>query len=97
MAAQCGLGRTAFGRLCHTLTNRTPMAHLAACRVRHACRLLAQDGDQSITDVALASGFGSSQYFATVFARHTGESPQAWRKENRPEEGRPKATTPPRS
>lgn len=85
MAGHCGLGRTAFGRLCHTLTNRTPMAYLAECRVRHACRLLAQDAGRTITDVALASGFCSSQYFATVFARQTGLSPQAWRRAKRME------------
>jgi AraC family L-rhamnose operon regulatory protein RhaS len=85
MAAQSGLGRTAFAQWCRTLTNRTPMAHLAACRVRQACRLMTADAARPITDVAFASGFRSSQYFATVFTRHMGESPHTWRqKQQRP-------------
>jgi AraC-like DNA-binding protein len=79
MAAHCGVGRTTFGRLCHQLTNRTPIEHLAACRVDYASRRLVEQPQQSITEVALASGFQSSQYFATVFARHTGASPGVWR------------------
>ena len=35
----------------------------------------------SISDVAYACGFESSQYFATVFRRHTGRSPSAYRAE----------------
>jgi len=79
MAQQCGLGRSHFSHYCRKLTNRTPISHLTVCRVEMACgRLRAQPGC-SITEVALACGFNSSQYFATVFARQMGCSPQVWR------------------
>ncbi len=80
MAAQCGLGRSHFSHYCRQLTNRTPIEHLAWCRVERACELLLREPGWSITDIAFASGFQSSQYFATVFARHKGRSPVAWRR-----------------
>ncbi len=80
MAAQCGLGRTAFSALCRRLTNRTPLQQLTACRLGLATRLLAHERGASITDVALACGFQSSQYFATVFKRAMQVTPQEWRR-----------------
>ncbi len=79
MAKQCGLGRSHFSHLCRKLTNRTPIDHLTLCRVERACKLLRQEPRRSITDVAFGSGFQSSQYFATVFARQMGCGPNAWR------------------
>ena len=38
-------------------------------------RSLLVKGDRNVTSVALDLGFSSSQYFATVFKRYTGESP----------------------
>jgi AraC family L-rhamnose operon regulatory protein RhaS len=82
MAAQCGLGRTAFSLLCRKLTNRTPIQHLTACRIGLACRLLSHEADQTITDIAYACGFQSSQYFATLFRRAMRVTPNEWRRLN---------------
>ncbi len=79
MARQCGLHANRFGQLCRKLTNLTPGQHLTRSRVELAARLLREQPDWSITRVALASGFQSSQYFATVFRRCTGLSPSAYR------------------
>lgn len=79
MAAQCGLGRSAFSQYCHQITNRTPIAYLTRCRIEVAARVLREQPERSITDLALAHGFQSSQYFATVFARQMGCSPRDWR------------------
>lgn len=79
MARQCGLGRSRFSHHCRQLINRTPIDHLTHCRIEMALRLLAQVPKRSITDVAFACGFQSSQYFATVFARAKGVGPLAWR------------------
>lgn len=79
MAKQCGLGRSHFSHHCRKLTNRTPIDHLTICRVEKACELLRQKPRRSITEVAFASGFQSSQYFATVFARQMGCGPNVWR------------------
>ena len=78
MAAECGLGRTRFAHYCSRLTNRTPREHLTHLRVHRACVLL-EAGEHSVTQVAYACGFGSSQYFATVFRRALGHTPRQHR------------------
>lgn len=83
MAAQCGLGRTTFAILCRKLTNRTPIQNLTTCRIRLACQLLKQEPEVSVTDVAYACGFESSQYFATLFRRAMGLPPNEWRRQAR--------------
>ena len=75
MAAECGLGRTRFAHYCERLTNLSPREYLSRLRVRRACGLLEQ-GELTVTEVAYACGFGSSQYFATVFRRHAGHAPR---------------------
>jgi AraC-like DNA-binding protein len=79
MAYQCGLGATAFADYCRRITNRTPAKYLVQCRVEAAKKLLARHPEMSVTDVAFACGFQTSQYFATVFLRQTRRSPRAWR------------------
>jgi AraC-like DNA-binding protein len=78
MAAECGLGRTRFAHYCERLTNLTPREYLVRARVRRACALL-EAGEHSVTEVAYACGFGSSQYFATVFRRALGHTPREHR------------------
>jgi len=81
MAEECGLGRSRFTHYCKQLTNMTPVEVLTHHRVRAAQRLLEDAATGSISDVAYACGFESSQYFATVFRAHTGGSPSAYRAE----------------
>jgi AraC family L-rhamnose operon regulatory protein RhaS len=80
MARQCHLGRSQFSHYCRELTNMTPRQFLEACRVSRGQRLLLQRPRLSITQVAQECGFASSQYFATVFRKHTSRSPRSWRK-----------------
>ena len=79
MAAACGLHRSRFSHYCKQLTNMSPNDYLTRCRLEAAAGLLRGAPDLSVTDVALRSGFGSSQYFATVFRRHVGCSPREFR------------------
>lgn len=76
MANSCGLGVTQFVHHVKSLTNMPPMHFLNQCRLERAAALLRNDGGLSVTDVALACGFSSSQYFSTVFARRYGLSPR---------------------
>ncbi len=80
MAAACGLGRSRFTYYCKQMTNMSPTEYLSHCRVTSASRLLRARRDLSVTDVALQVGFGSSQYFATVFRQHVGCSPREFRR-----------------
>ncbi|MCL4301490.1 MAG: helix-turn-helix transcriptional regulator [Anaerolineae bacterium] len=79
MAGQCGLSRSQFSSYCKQLTNMTPVEYLIHCRLDLAARLLVEYAGMSITQVAFASGFNSSQYFATTFQSHRGCSPSDFR------------------
>jgi AraC family L-rhamnose operon regulatory protein RhaS len=57
----------------------TPADHRARARVAEAKQLL-RAGDFSITEIAMAVGFSSSQYFATVFKNLTGMTPREYRR-----------------
>lgn len=57
----------------------TPINYLARYRIGHAQILLAQS-QQSITEIALAVGFGDSAYFSRVFQREVGVSPSSYRR-----------------
>jgi AraC-like DNA-binding protein len=83
MAERCGLGETRFRHYCKKLTNMTPIQFLEHCRVETASKMLIENPRMAVTEIALACGFGSSQYFATVFKRHHGNSPKAFRKKAR--------------
>lgn len=79
MARQCGLGTSAFTSYCRQITNAPPAKYLARCRIENAKRLLRQQPEMSITDVAFDCGFQSSQYLATTFRRFEGVSPREFR------------------
>jgi len=79
MARRCGLGVPQFVHYCRQLYNTSPMKHLSHCRLKQAARLLAEEPQRTVTDIGLALGFSSSQYFATVFRGQMGCSPLAFR------------------
>jgi AraC-like DNA-binding protein len=79
MARRCGMGVTNFIHHSKQLVNMTPIQYLNHCRLAAAARLLKEEPDRSITEVAMACGFASSQYFATLFGRSFGVPPRAFR------------------
>ena len=74
LAAVAGLSASGFKHAFKAITGISPHAYLLRKRVERARALLGSNGG-SVTDVALACGFPSSQYFATVFKRVTGLTP----------------------
>ena len=66
----------------------TPADWRTLQRLALAKRMLLRDPDRSVLDIALASGFASSQYFATVFKRIVGISPREFRQRHRARAGR---------
>jgi AraC family L-rhamnose operon regulatory protein RhaS len=78
MSAACRLGRTQFAGLMKKRTGDTPMIHLNRVRIQEAQQLLSSS-ERSITEIALAVGFNSSQYFATVFKTFTDLDPRSYR------------------
>jgi AraC-like DNA-binding protein len=79
MATQCGLASTQFFHHVKALTNMAPLHYLNHCRLNFAAKLLRENADISILDTAMACGFCSSQYFATLFSRKFGCSPSQYR------------------
>lgn len=79
MARECGLGITQFVHHCKQLTNVTPPQYLKECRLNAAQRILLEQPDRSVTNVALDCGFSSSQYFATVFRQRFSVAPHELR------------------
>ena len=83
MATHCGMGITAFSKYCRELVNAGPVEFLNRSRLESAAQRLRFQQNASVTEIALASGFNSSQYFATTFARRYGTSPRNFRQANR--------------
>ncbi|MDB6112149.1 MAG: AraC family transcriptional regulator [Pedosphaera sp.] len=86
LAAHCGMGVTAFSKYCRELVNAGPVEFLNRCRLDLAARQLRKQPHLSITEIALTSGFNSSQYFATAFGHRFHVSPTDYR--NQPQANR---------
>lgn len=83
MAALVGLGTTAFSEKVKNFTGFSPLNYLINIRISEAIKLLKRQ-DVNITDIALDTGFYSSQHFATTFKKLTGYTPSEFRKKNIP-------------
>jgi AraC-like DNA-binding protein/mannose-6-phosphate isomerase-like protein (cupin superfamily) len=82
-AAAAGLGLSQFHARFRRETGYTPGEYRARLRIERAKQLLRIDGaagGATITQIAHALGFSTSQYFATKFRRFTGLSPRAYRR-----------------
>jgi AraC-like DNA-binding protein len=84
MAAQVGLGTTAFSEKVKNFTGFSPVNYLINIRISEAIKLLKR-ADINVTDIALDTGFYSSQHFATTFKKLTGYTPSEFRKKNIPD------------
>ena len=79
VAGEAGVSPFHFLRVFADVLGVTPHQYLVRSRLRHAARLLADDG-RAITDVALDVGFGDISNFACTFRRAAGVSPRDFRK-----------------
>jgi AraC-like DNA-binding protein len=82
VARVAGMSAAAFSRYCRRVTGRTLTRLLAELRVTQACKLLT-DTDQSVSEIAFASGFQSISNFNRVFHDLKGESPMSFRRARR--------------
>lgn len=81
MAALVGLGTTAFSEKVKNFTGFSPLNYLINIRISEAIRLLKRM-DVNVTNIALETGFYSSQHFSTTFKKLTGYTPSQFRKNN---------------
>jgi AraC-like DNA-binding protein len=79
LAGHLGLSRARMFEVFKQATGLTPNDYLVRRRVQQACGLLEATG-RSITDIAMATGFSSSQYFSQVFRKYIGITPSNYRR-----------------
>jgi AraC-like DNA-binding protein len=83
MAALVGLGSTSFTEKVKSYTGFSPLNYLINIRISEAIKLLKRK-DINVTDIALETGFYSSQHFSTTFKKLTGYTPSEFKKKNLP-------------
>lgn len=79
MAALVGLGTTLFNEKVKNYSGFSPINYLINIRISEAIKMLKRP-DISLTDIALDTGFYSSQHFSTTFKKLTGYTPSEFRK-----------------
>jgi AraC-like DNA-binding protein len=79
MAALVGLGTTLFNEKVKSYSGFSPLNYLINIRISEAIKLL-KIPKISLTDIALDTGFYSSQHFSTTFKKLTGYTPSEFRK-----------------
>lgn len=80
LAEVSGLSRAAFAKSFREAIGQAPLQYLTEWRMTLARDLL-RTGSVSLADIASMVGYSSPYAFATVFRRHHGMPPGAWRKQ----------------
>jgi transcriptional regulator GlxA family with amidase domain len=78
IADAVGLAPFNFGRSFKLTTGLTPHQYVIRCRMRKAMSLLVNT-DQTICDIALDVGCSCQSHLTTLFRKHTGTTPGAFR------------------
>lgn len=79
IAAAVGLGAFAFGRGFKLATGVTPHQYVIRYRIRRAMELLMRP-EPGIADIALEVGCSCQSHLTTLFRKHTGTTPGAFRR-----------------
>lgn len=78
IAAQVGMSGRTLERRFQAATGNKPRAYVQKLRITEARRLL-EEGARSVESVANLVGYNDLQHFRSVFKRHTGHTPAAYR------------------
>jgi hypothetical protein len=78
LAAHLGFSRARMFEVFKKETGMSPNDYLQRHRIE-CCKGLLSGTDRSVTDIALGTGFGSSQYFSRVFRKYCGMTPMEFR------------------
>ena len=81
MSSLAGMGTTTFTEKVKNYSGFSPLNYLINIRISEAIKLLKQQ-EVNVTDIAMQTGFYSSQHFATTFKKLTGYTPTGFRKNN---------------
>jgi AraC family transcriptional regulator len=78
IAMAVGLDAFTFGRGFKLASGMTPHQYIIRCRLRRAMKLLARE-DLNLADIALAVGCSCQSHLTTLFRKHLGTTPGAFR------------------
>lgn len=81
LAAGVGLSRSRFSVLFSQIVGESPQSYVTRTRMQHASRLLYEQGN-SLTDIALATGYESDSSFSKAFRRQYGKTPGQYRRDS---------------
>lgn len=79
LAREAGLNPQYLCKAFRRMTGKTPIDYLNAYRIDCAAQMLSIES-MSVTEAALACGFGDLSYFNRLFKRHKSMTPTAYRK-----------------
>ncbi len=85
LARMAGKSRTRFAAWFKAAVDETPARYVQRLRIRVAATRLGL-GQESVEEVAAATGFANRQHFSRVFAALTGLGPGEYRKRHKPTE-----------
>jgi AraC family transcriptional regulator len=77
-----GISKRHFLRAFQESVGESPYKYVLALRITEAKNRLSNTAD-SMTEIALATGFGHAQHFSTSFRKATGETPSSFRQRTR--------------
>lgn len=80
LAAVAGLSPIHFARAFRAALNMPPHRYVMDARIQRARRLLDR-GQQSIAEIAFATGFSHQEHLTRVFKQHMGVTPGAYRRD----------------
>ena len=81
VAAQVHLTPPAFCRYFKKHTRKTFTVFLNEIRINAACRMLKEEQQLTVAEVAYSTGFNNIPHFNRTFKRVMGQRPKDWRKE----------------
>ncbi len=88
LARMAGKSRTRFAAWFKAAVDETPARYVQRLRIRTAATRLGL-GQESVEEVAAATGFATRQHFSRVFAAMTGMGPGEYRKRHQPADRTP--------
>ena len=79
IAASANISKNTAIRYFHANIGMSPIDYLLKCRISIACKMLRETSDK-ISHIANSVGYENTGYFCRLFRRHTGLSPNEYRR-----------------
>lgn len=77
---QLKIGRTQLFNRIKSITGMTPNDYILLVKMNHAMTLLQLENQMTVSEIAYSLGFSNPSYFTRCFKKHTGVTPQQFRR-----------------